>query len=95
MTVKLQVQGIDSTTGDVFQDVIEDTSGLGADGTITSDGLMQHRNSQWQFNLDTGNFGDPNTVAGTRYYRATVTVVDNATLAVLGLGTVNHETGRR
>jgi hypothetical protein len=95
VTVKLQVQGIDASTGTVFQDVIEDASGMGTDGTVTSDGLMQSRNSQWQFNLDTSNFGDPNTVAGSRYYRTTVTVIDNATLAVLGMGTLNLETSKK
>ena len=95
ITVKLQVQGIDALTGTVFQDVVEDASGMGTDGTVTSDGLMQYRNSQWQFNLDTSNFGDPNTVTGSRYYRTTVTVIDNATLAVLGMGTLNLETGKK
>lgn len=95
VTVKLQVQGIDAITGTVFQDVIEDANGAGTDGTVTSDGLMQYRNSQWQFNLDTSNFGDPNTVAGSRYYRTIVTVIDNATLAVLGMGTVNLETTKK
>ena len=94
-TVKLRVQGIDARTDVVFQDVVEDASGLGTDGTASSDGLMQYRNSQWQFNLDTSNFGDANTVVGSRYYRTTVTVIDNATLAVLGMGTVNLETGKK
>jgi uncharacterized repeat protein (TIGR03803 family) len=95
VTVTLQVQGIVSSTGVVFQDVVEDASGMGTDGTLTSNGLMQLRDSQWKFKLDTGNFGDANTIAGDRFYRATVIVKDNATGAVVGMGSVNMETGRK
>jgi hypothetical protein len=93
VTVKLKVQGIDSATGQVFQDVPEDANGVGSDGTVTSDGIMVFNDGKFQFNLDTSNFGDPNTLASpTRYYRSTVTVVDNATLMVLGTASVNLET---
>ena len=93
VTVKLKVQGIDSADNSVFQEVPEDANGVGSDGTVTSDGIMVLTDGKYQFNLDTGNFGDPNTVASpTRYYRSTVTVVDNATLMVLGTVAVNLET---
>ena len=95
VTVTLQVQGIVSSTGVVFQDVVEDASGMGTDGTLTSNGLMQLRDSKWQFKLDTGNFGDENTIAGDRFYRATVIVKDNATQTVVGMGSVNMETRRK
>jgi hypothetical protein len=93
VTVKLKVQGSDSATGQVFQEVPEDANGVGSDGTVTSDGIMVLTDGKYQFNLDTSNFGDPNTLASsTRYYRSTVTVVDNATLMVLGKVAVNLET---
>ena len=95
VTVLLRVQGIDLATGNVFQDVIEDALGVGTDGTLTSDGIMQLTDGQYHFNLDTSNFGDPNTIAGTRYYRSTAIVIDNATLTVLGTVTVNLETSLR
>src|SRR5207237_4112128 len=82
VTVKLKVQGIDtSLTGtQVFQDVVEDANGLGTDGTVTDDGTMRLTDGHFQFNLDTSNFGDPNTFAeATRFYRSTVIVIDNAT----------------
>ena len=95
VTVYLKVQGIDSATGNVFQDVVEDAQGVGTDGVGTSDGIMRLTGGQYHFNLDTGNFSDPNTLAGSRYYRSTVTVVDNATLMVLGTISINLETAAR
>ncbi|MCX6924976.1 MAG: HYR domain-containing protein, partial [Verrucomicrobia bacterium] len=93
VTVKLKVQGIDSADNSVFQEVPEDANGVGSDGTVTSDGIMVLNDGNYQFNLDTSNFGDPNTLASpTKYYRSTVTVVDNATLMVLGTVAVNLET---
>ncbi len=93
VTVKLKVQGIDSASGEVFQEVPEDANGVGSDGTVTSDGIMVLTAGKYQFNLDTGNFEDPNTLASpTRFYCSTVTVVDNATLMVLGTVAVNLET---
>lgn len=95
VTVKLKVQGIDSVSGEVFQEVPEDANGVGSDGTVTSDGVMVLTDGKYQFNLDTSNFGDANTIASpTRYYRSTVTVVDNATLLELGTVAVNLETRR-
>ena len=92
-TVKLKVQGIDTATGEVFQDVIEDAAGVGDDGTVTSDAIMVLSNGHYQFNLNTKNFDDPNTLASpTRHYRSTATVVDNATLLELGSVSVNLET---
>ncbi len=95
VTVYLKVQGIDSATGNVFQDVVEDAQGVGTDGVGTSDGIMRLTGGQYHFNLDTGNFSDPNTLAGSRYYKSTVTVVDNATLMVLGTISINLETAAR
>ncbi|HEY9172106.1 MAG TPA: HYR domain-containing protein [Verrucomicrobiae bacterium] len=95
VTVKLTVQGIDAATGEVFQDVIEDANGIGADGTVTSDGIMVFTDGHFQFNLDTSNFEDPNTLASpARLYRSTVTVVDNATRLELGTVAVDLETRR-
>jgi hypothetical protein len=97
VSVKLKVQGIDTSnnTITVFQDVVEDANGVGTDGTVTSDGIMTYTTGHWQFNLDTGNFSDPNTYSeNARYYTSTVCVVDNATLLVLGSTTINLETGK-
>ena len=94
VTVKLRVLGIDSATGNIFQDVIEDAQGTGTDGTAGSDGLMVLTGIQWHFNLDTSNFTDNLTINGTRFYLSTVTVIDNATLKVLGSGSVNLETAK-
>jgi len=76
----------------VFQDVPEQANGLGNDGTVTSDGILQLNGDKYQFNLDTSNFSDPNTLASARYYRSTITVIDNATLTVLGTVSVILET---
>lgn len=84
VTVSLKVQGIDSANNTVFQDVLEEANGQGNDGTVTSDGIMQLVGNTYQFNLDTSNFNDPNTLGSARYYRSTITVMDNATLTVLG-----------
>jgi hypothetical protein len=94
VTVYVRVQGVDGSTREVFQDVIEKSSGVGRDGTFTSDGVMQLRDGKWQFNLDTSNFDDPDTIGSSRSYRATVSVIDNATLAVVGMGRLNLETGK-
>jgi hypothetical protein len=94
VTVKLKVTGVDSATNVEFQDVIEDATGVGSDGTLTSDGLMQLVDGKFQFNVDTSNFSDPNTIGSTRYYQSTITVVDNATLNVLGAAVVILETGK-
>ena len=51
--------------------------------------------SQWHFNVDTGNFGDTNTLSSDNYYVSTVTVTDNATLKVLGTSSVILETKSR
>jgi hypothetical protein len=95
VTVYLKVQGISQLTGLVVEEVAEDAQGVGTDGTLQSDGIMRLTDSQYHFNLDTGNFGDANTIAGDKYYRSTATVVDNATLMVLGTVTVNLETSTR
>ena len=92
VTVKLKVLGIDSGNNTIFQDVIEDANGVGSDGTVTSDGIMQLTDGQFHFNLDTSNFTDPNTVASARFYQSTVTVIDNTTGAVLGSTSVVLET---
>ena len=94
VTVKFRVLGMDSATGPIFQDVIEKAKGQGIDGTAGSDGRMVLTDGQWQFNLDTSNFSDKLTINGPRYYLSTVTVIDNATLKVLGSGSVNLETAK-
>ena len=93
-TVMLKVQGIDSQNNTMFQDVVEHANGVGTDGTLTSDGSMQPTGGHYQFNLDTSNFSDPNTITSSRYYRSTVTVIDNATLKVLGTTSISLETGK-
>jgi hypothetical protein len=94
ITVKLKVQGIDSGNNTIFQDVIEDASGVGTDGTTAGDGLMRPVDGHYQFNLDTSNFTDANTVSSTRFYRSTVTVIDNLTLQVLGTTSISLETSK-
>lgn len=84
VTVLLKVQGIDNADNTVFQDVIEEATGQGNDGTVTSEGIMQLVGGAFHFNLDTSNFSDPNTLDSPRFYRSTITVIDNATLTVLG-----------
>jgi hypothetical protein len=78
------VQGleINGSTITVFNDVIEDASGVGSDGTLGNDGTMVPSAGMYQFNLDTSNFTDPNTFANaTRFYRAKAYVTDsNGTL---------------
>jgi hypothetical protein len=90
------VQGIEIVNNEVqvFQDVLEDANGVGNDGTVTSDGLMRLVDGRYQFNLDTSNFSDPNTLGTARFYRSTVTVIDNATLMELGTVSVILETRR-
>jgi len=83
VTVLLKVQGINSADNTVFQDVLEEANGQGNDGTVTSDGIMQLVGDNYQFNLDTSNFNDANTLGSARYYRSTITMIDNATLTVL------------
>ena len=95
ITVTLRIQGINGATGVVLEDVIEDAQGTGVDGTLTSDGIMVLTDSQWHFNVDTGNFGDTNTLSSDNYYQSTVTVTDNATLKVLGTSSVILETKSR
>lgn len=94
VTVYLKIQGIESSNNSVFQDVIETANGVGIAGTITGDGIMQVTGPQWHFNVNTSNFSDSNTLAGSRLYRSTVTVIDNATLKVLGTAFINLETSK-
>jgi hypothetical protein len=97
VTVKLDVQGIQMTsygTNCVFQDVVEDASGIGADGTAAGCGTMYLVSSHFQFNLDTSDFSDSNTLAeSNRYYTSTVLVLDNATGTLLGSTAIKLETG--
>lgn len=60
--------------------------------TVKTD--MELSGGRYHFNLDTGNFSDASTQAGSRYYRSTITVVDHATQALLGGAIINLETGK-
>jgi hypothetical protein len=98
VTVKLQVQGMQvvNNVTTVFQDVVEDANGVGADGTAAGCGTMYFTGGHFQFNLDTGDFSDANTLAeSNKYYTSTVTVIDNATSLVLGSTTINLETSSK
>jgi hypothetical protein len=80
VTVMLKVQGLElnGTTLTVFNEVIEDATGVGTDGTLGNDGIMRQQDSMWHFNLDTSNFADANTFANTlRFYRSNVVVYDS------------------
>jgi len=57
---------------------------------------MRLTDSHWQFNLDTSNFTDANTISeSNRSYQSTVTVVDNATAVILGSQTITLETSTK
>jgi hypothetical protein len=95
VTVRLKVQGIQQTgLGEIiFQDVAEDASGTGLDGTMANDGIMVLRDGHYQFNLDTANFSDPNTLGeADRTYRSTVIVIDDSTGCELGRSSIILET---
>jgi len=80
VTVKLKVQGLElnGTTLTVFNDVIEDATGVGTDGTLGNDGIMRQQDGMWHFNLDTSNFSDPNTFyEANRFYRCSAIVYDS------------------
>lgn len=96
-TVRLRVQGIAVVNGveTVFQEVVESATGVGIIGSLSSDGLMVPNGGHWQYNLDTSNFSDANTVTGDHFYRATVMVFDNATLALVGVNSISMETGSK
>lgn len=94
VTVSLKVQGIQQTASGevVFQDVVESADG-GLDGAMASDGIVLFQDGHYQFNLDTGNFADPNTANETdKSYRSTVIVTDDATGCELGRSSVTLET---
>jgi len=80
ITVKLQVRGllISGSTITVFNEVIEDATGVGTDGTLGNDGIMTMTGGHWHFNLDTSNFSNSNTFGdANRFYRSTVYVLDS------------------
>jgi hypothetical protein len=57
---------------------------------------MYFTGGHFQFNLDTGDFLDPNTLAeSNKFYTSTATVIDNATSLVLGSTTINLETSSK
>jgi hypothetical protein len=98
VTVKLQVQGIQTSNAGttVFQDVVEDANGIGTDGTANGCGIMYPVGGHFQFNLDTSDFCDLNTLAeSNRYYTSTVFVFDNATGILVGVTTINLETSSK
>jgi hypothetical protein len=98
VTVKLQVQGIQTSNAGttVFQDVVEDANGIGTDGTANGCGIMYPVGGHFQFNLDTSDFCDLNTLAeSNRYYTSTVFVFDNATGILVGVTIINLETSSK
>jgi hypothetical protein len=98
VTVRLQVQGVmvTGTTTNIVENVVEDANGVGADGTACGYGTMYFTGGHFQFNLDTGDFLDPNTLAeSNKFYTSTATVIDNATSLVLGSTTINLETSSK
>lgn len=95
VTVTLRIQGIDGVTGLVLEEVPEDAQGVGVDGSLTSDGIMFFVDDHWHFNVDTGNFGENDTLSSDDYYESTVIITDNATGKVLGTNAVTLETKSR
>lgn len=98
ITVTLRVCGVvqSGVEQTIFQEVVEDARGSGIDGNGAVDGLMQSQGDHYQFNLNTGNFTDRNTLAEPeRSYRSTVIVRDNATGLVLASSEVTLETASK
>jgi hypothetical protein len=87
--VKLTVNGyrLNGSSLVDFQDVVEDATGLGADGPAIGGAFMVPVGGAWRFNLDTNDFLDHTTYSETdKFYRSLVQVFDTSSGAPVEVG---------